>query len=303
MHDPSRSAHVNLTHLRSFYMVALEKSVSLAARRLGVSQPTLSKQLRALEDRHNVKLIGGVRPPLVLTPPGELLFEKARLLFETAASIGELLDPADGAGTTFLRLGTDSPPYAAEFVRAFLRQTPDSEFRVTISNAVETNRLLMQGHIDLAIICEPPIHAEYSYTPLYVDRLVAIVPAGWHGHGEGPVTVQVLAGETLLVRESTSRTLATLNGLLGEQELVPRRIMELHTREMIREGVAQGLGVSVMFRKECPPDARIRILPIDAENRSLAATGYLVMKGERKRLPTSLRAIAIASEMLARSSR
>ena len=121
---------VNFLHLRSFYAVASERSVSKAARRLNISQPTLSKQLKALEDRYKVKLIEGARPPLTLTSAGRALYEKAENLFGIADEIGALLGEDDIDSGALLRLGTDSPPYAAEFMAAFKAEVPNAQFRV-----------------------------------------------------------------------------------------------------------------------------------------------------------------------------
>lgn len=290
---------VNFLHLRSFYAVASEQSVSRAARRLNISQPTLSKQLKALEDRYKVKLIEGTRPPLTLTAAGSALFKKAETLFGIADEIGALLGEDDLDSAALLRLGTDSPPYAAEFMAAFKRQVPNALFRASIGTALQTNELLLKAQVDIGIICEPPAHNDYTYAPLYTDRLVAILPASWPDDGLGTFPVARLAGETMLVREASSRTLAMVNRLLADAEITPGQRMELHTREMIREAVAQGLGMSLMFEKECPPDCRIRVLPLDAPATMTEAKGYLVVRSERRRMPLIRQALATAKMMSA----
>lgn len=288
---------VNFLHLRSFYAVASERSVSRAARRLNISQPTLSKQLKALEDRYKVKLVEGTRPPLTLTTAGQELLEKARELFGIADEIGALLGEDDIDSGALLRLGTDSPPYAAEFMAAFKAEVPSAHFRVTIANAIQTNDLLLKAQVDIGIICEPTIQNDYTYAPIYSDRLVAILPAAWPDRGLATFPIARLADETVLVRESTSRTLATMNRLLADAEISPGKTMELHTREMIREAVAQGIGMSLMFERECPPDSRIRILPLDTRSSLIEVKGYLAVRTERKRMPLIRQALTIAKQM------
>lgn len=287
---------INFLHLRSFYAVASERSVSKAARRLNISQPTLSKQLKALEDRYQTKLIEGSRPPLTLTAAGSALFAKAEQLFSLADEIDALLGESDLDDEVLVRLGTDSPPYAAEFMAAFTKALPRSRFKVTIANAIQTNELLLQAQIDLGIICEPPIQNEYTYVPLYTDRLVAIVPAGWSGVPDR-LPLERLAAETLLVREPTSRTLAAVNRLLAEVGISPGCVMEFHTREMIREAVAHGLGMSLMFERECPPDSRIRAIPLETGSSAIYVNGYLAARSERKRMPIFRLAFDLAAEM------
>ncbi|WP_395336393.1 LysR family transcriptional regulator [Novosphingobium sp. BL-8H] len=289
---------VNFLHLRSFYAVASERSVSKAARRLNISQPTLSKQLKALEDRYKVKLIEGVRPPLTLTTAGRALYERAERLFGIADEIGALLGEDDIDSGALLRLGTDSPPCAAEFMAAFKAAVPNAHFRVTIANAMQTNELLLKAQIDIGIICEPPIESDYTYTPLYRDRLVAILPACWPDEGHTVLPLERMAGEVLLVREGTSRTLAAMNRILSEAGIAPGQTMELHTREMIREAVARGLGMSLMFEKECPPDSRIRVLPLDTASSLIEVKGYLAVRTERKRMPLIRQALTVARDMV-----
>lgn len=288
--------NVNLLHLRSFFAVAKARSVSKAARRLNMSQPTLSKQIKALEERHKIKLLEGRRPPLSLTPAGHVLFEKAEALFGTASEIDAILGTAAADTDRLLRVGTDSPPYAAAFLAELTAHVPQLQFRVTIANAAQTTSLLTDAQVDLGIICEPVIQSDYTYVPLYVDRLVAIVPAGMTLRG--PIRLADIVAQTLLVREPTSRTRAAGNRLLAEADLVPRRTMELHTREMIREAVAHGLGISLMFERECPPDARIRILPIDSTSSALFVKGYLAVRTEQKRIPLIRTALEVGKLML-----
>lgn len=288
---------LNYLHLRSFYAVALERNISKAARRLNISQPTLSKQIKALEERHKVKLIEGNRPPLRLTPAAEALLEKTRQLFETAEEIGAILGQEEIDETTLLRLGTDSPPYAAEFLAALAQRLPSLKFRVTVANATQTAQALVEAQIDLAILCDPIIRSDYIYEPIYRDSLVLVAPSGRTDLPER-ISLDLIAEETLLVREPSSRTLAMSQRLLSEHDVHVRSTMKLHTREMIREAVANGLGISLMFRKECPPDPRIRIIEIDAPATLLRTHGYLAVHNEHRRRMINRIALEVGAKMI-----
>ncbi len=285
---------LNFQHLRAFYAVASDQSVSRAARRLNISQSTLSKQVKALEERYQVTLIEGKRPPLTLTPVGADVYERARELFGIADDIGGLFGEVVADSTAVIRLGTDSPPYAADFMAAYLEAAPNTEFKTVIANAKATTELLLKAQIDLAIICDPFVHSDYTYVPLYTDRLAAILPADWPSDAADGFNLACLANETLLVREHSSRTLAAIGRLLVETDTVPRRTMEMHTREMIREAVARKIGISFMFREECPPDPRLKVMDINSNSRTLGVTGYLAVRTDRRRLPAIKRAVEIA---------
>jgi DNA-binding transcriptional LysR family regulator len=285
---------LNFQHLRAFYAVACDRSVTRAAKRLGVSQPTLSKQVKALEDRYHVKLIAGTRPPLELTPAGQALLERTRKLFEVSDDIEALMGdtpPEDGG---LIRIGTDSPPYAADLIATYQQQSPNLDFKVTIGNARETNELLMAASIDIAIVCEPIGNNEYTYQPYYEDELIAVVPAHWRVPNDGRFELNCLADQILLVREATSRTRATMNRVLEAGNVATGRMMEFHTREMIREAVAQGIGISFMFARECPQDPRLMRLPLDLQTPAARITGYIACRSERRRHPAIRKAFDIA---------
>jgi DNA-binding transcriptional LysR family regulator len=119
--------------------------VTRAARRLNISQPTLSKQLKALEDRYKVKLIEGTRPPLTLTSAGEALFERAKVLFVVAEEIDAILGEDDLESGAILRLGTDSPPFAAEFMAAFQQKSAANAVSGNNSQRAANQRVADEG--------------------------------------------------------------------------------------------------------------------------------------------------------------
>ncbi|MND31970.1 HTH-type transcriptional activator CmpR [compost metagenome] len=285
---------VNFQQLRSFHAVASDRSVTRAANRLAMTQPTLSKQIKDLEARYQVQLFSGSRPPLTLTTAGEALFEKTRCLFQTSADIEAMLGDTPPEEGGLLRIGTDSPPYAADLIAAYAREAPNLDFKVTIGNAKDTNQLLMNASVDIAVVCEPIGHNDYTYRPFYEDRLVAIAAVD-APEAESPIfDPGLLSRRVLLTREPGSRTRRAMERLLEASNIQPFRVMEVHTREMIRETVARDLGVSFMFARECPPDARIRVMELDVEPALIRVSGYIACRTERRRHPAIRRALELA---------
>src|SRR5215469_10563169 len=167
---------VNHQHLRAFHVIATEGSISRAARRLNVSQPTLSQQLKALEGRHRAALFDGRKPPLRLTAFGQQLFDLTHKLFVTSQDIDDLLRDSEARMTADLRLGSDSPFFAVRLAAAIRNKSPATMIRVRIGNAVETFSWLRDGQIDAGIVSDPPGDNAFSYEPLFSDRLMVAVP-------------------------------------------------------------------------------------------------------------------------------
>ena len=288
---------VNHQHLRAFHAIAVEGSFSRAARRLNVAQPTLSQQIKALENRHQATLFEGRRPPLRLTPMGQELFALTQRMFATSEAIGELLGDSDNVALASIRLGADSPGYAALLARALISSHPDMAMVVRIDNARETLRHLQDAVVDVAIVSAPPMDGQFFYEPLFADYLSVCVPAAHPLAHEAAFPLKALAGERLLVREPASKTRAAMEVLLAAVDVSPDRVFELHSREAIREAIALGLGVSLFFSNECPPDRRLAFVKPDHSAGRAQLTGYIVGRTERRRTAI-MRAVLKAAEPL-----
>jgi DNA-binding transcriptional LysR family regulator len=292
---------VNHQHLRAFHAIASEGSISRAARRLNLSQPTLSQQLKALEARHHLALFDGRKPPLRLTRSGQDLFALTNRLFQASGAIEEFVGDDAVARLTQLRLGSDSPIYAARMTKALRSDFPELTIKVVIGNARETLKGLVEAQLDAAIVSDPPGDSHYAYVPLFSDRLMAALGVLHPRAREGAYPLSALADDPLLVREATSRTRLATEQLLAAEGVEPRELIELHTRETIREGVAIGLGVSLFLASECPPDPRIAYLSLRPRKsaRGPILSGFLVCLAERRRSPVMRRVMALAEALAA----
>lgn len=290
---------VNHQHLRAFHAIASEGSISRAARRLNVAQPTLSQQLKALEERHQAVLFDGRKPPLKLTALGSELFALTQRLFTASGVIDELLgdDPSQRLST--VRLGSDSPIYGARMAAKLREHHPDLGIQVRIGNARETLQWLDDAKVDVAIVSDPPGDNQYAYMPLFEDWFMVAMGADHPRAKDGCFPLAALAQARLLVREPSSRTRVATEQLLARAQIVPLDVIELHTRDTIREGVALGLGVSLFVSSECPPDSRISYAPLErsakVSNQGLA--GFVVCLAEHKRTRLMRSIVAITEDL------
>ena len=270
-------------HLRAFHAIAVERGVSRAARRLNVSQPTLSQQLKALEARHAVSLFENRKSPLKLTAAGRDLFALTQRLFATASDIDDMLGETTGLTGGVLRLGSDSPLYAARVVDRFRKNHPQTGVQVRMGNAQEVMQWLSEAQIDAALASDPPADAMFSYDPLYTDRLSCAMPVGHRLSALDRIPIDALADEVLLSRERNSKTRAFTERALADSGTTPVAILEFQGREAIREAIALGLGISIFFASECPPDRRIDYRPLDTGGYAYELRSFLFCQSERRR--------------------
>lgn len=287
----------NHQHLRAFHAIAVEGGVSRAARRLNVSQPTLSQQLKSLEARHGVTLFESRKTPLRLTAAGRDLFALTQKLFATAGDIDALLGESAGLTGGALRLGSDHPYYAARLVQMVHCHHPLADVQVRMGNARDVMRWLGDAQIDAAIASDPPGDGSFSYEPLASDGLSCALPNDHPLAAHATVPIHAIAAETLLLREAGSKTRTFSERAMADADVAPRWSIELQSRETIREGIALGLGISVFFTSECPPDPRITYRPLDTGGLAYALQTYLVCQTERRRSPLMRALQAIAADL------
>jgi len=219
----------SLSSLRLFVQVARIGSFSEAGRRMNITQPALSRTIRALEDNLGVRLFDRGAHRITLSPQGEALLGVAeRLTGEFDAAFGELASVFAGHGG---RLVVGAVPamaagVAAQALAGFTRSHPQVDIVLRDADASLLYQDLRERHIDLAIA--PPIEdGETLFEPLFDDPLVAIVPAGSREDTGTPASWSLLARHPYIA--------------IGRRS---------HVRTMVEQGLAQA-GVEVRPRYEC----------------------------------------------------
>ena len=204
-------------------------------------------------------------------------------MFATSEEIEYLLDERGGGDRHRIRLVSDSPVHAARLAQTAMRDIDGIEVEVQIDNSHGTLARLLDARADVAIISDPQIDPRLFYRPLFVDTLAVVVAAHHPLAGAATFPLARIAEECLLVREVSSKTRGAMESLLGAHGIAPRRKIELHSRETIREGVALGLGISLFFASECPPDARLAAVMPAAQPDATLLTSYFVCRSEQRR--------------------
>lgn len=149
---------MNLVQLQYFAAVVEEGSISAAARRLHLSQPPLSIQIRNLETEYGVRLLDRGARRARVTPAGELLYEYAVRILEMTHAAEDDLESLKAGQQASLRLGIISSGECPELLQGlaeFRRQYPDIAFRIFDRNTYELQQDIEKQRIDLAVIRTP----------------------------------------------------------------------------------------------------------------------------------------------------
>jgi DNA-binding transcriptional LysR family regulator len=156
------SGLMELRHLRYFVMAAEEEHFGRAARRLNVSEPTLSEQLRDLERDVGVRLFERLTRGVRLTAAGMAFLEDTRRILEGARAAAERARRVDRGETGLLRIGRipDPPPRSSEIIARLLAtfrvRHPEVDMQAMHGSSAEQAAALREGRIDVAIVYSTP---------------------------------------------------------------------------------------------------------------------------------------------------
>lgn len=254
-----------VNQLKAFFAVARLGSITLAAKQLALSQPTVTTQIRALEEQYGVELFhrGGGR--LTLSDAGRRLLPRVDALLQQELDIEfALRNSAELQGGT-LRLGATAPYYTLTLAQRFRARHPRVELSVAAGNSRQMVDALLAYQVDLATSSHLEEDARLHRVELGSDPLVLLLPRGHALARRAAVPLAALASETLLARERGSMTRALSEEALERAGVRPRDQMEIASREALREAVVRGLGVSIFAAHETGRHPELVALPFEED--------------------------------------
>ncbi|MBO9355046.1 LysR family transcriptional regulator [Bordetella petrii] len=247
---------MDFRQLRYFVAVAEELSFSAAARRLHVSQPPLSLQVKALEEELGSVLLNRSNRKVELTEAGSLFLEQARHALAHLERAGDVVRQAARGEAGELRISfTASVPMFEAFpriVQAFRARHPGARADLTHLSTGQQLRALADQSVDIGFLRPSPLFeppADIAVSQLWADRLVAVLPANHPlARRPEPLPMAALADESFIL---FPRGLGC--GLFEHVTVLASRAgFAPHVRQEAREGatiiglVAAGMGVSVL---------------------------------------------------------
>ena len=199
---------MDIRSLRYFLAVAREENMTRAAEILHVTQPTLSKTLKALEEELGKKLFTRKSFSIRLTDEGMLLRDRAEDLVAMADKIEQefiSLDDITGGDLYFGLAESYQMRYLAREIRKFKSAYPSLNYHITSGDTEQVTEKLDKGLLDFAVICsELPDTRKYDYITFpKKDIWGAVMPAGHPLARKKTITVDDLIGEPLFCSEQS----------------------------------------------------------------------------------------------------
>ena len=270
------------TQIRAFDAVAREGSFSRAAEALGLTQPALTIQVKALEETYGVKLLNRSRRSVQLTEMGERLFRMSRRYASLEEQMREILVESTELESGRLSLTADGPHIAMGVFARFLARHPKIELSVAMGNTRFVRDQLLERRTDLAILPGVDRHPQIHAMPLWRHTAVVIVANDHAWASRKSVDLAELDGQAMVSREEGSNTRRVTHQAMVKAGVRPRIVLELGSREAVCEAVGAGLGFGMVWQTEAQGSTRFRTLAL--RDVAITSTDHVAcLKSERMR--------------------
>ncbi|HZZ00334.1 MAG TPA: LysR substrate-binding domain-containing protein [Candidatus Baltobacteraceae bacterium] len=221
-------------------------SFTRAAEALGVTQPSVSQQVRELERVAGISLVQPRGRSIVLTPLGkELAAIGARVAIERDRAARIAADYCAGiAGRLVLAASLTTSAYVVPQAIARLQENrPDADVQLRVANTHDVAEMVANDVVDLGIVEGHVDRPELLVVSFSEDRLICVAPKA-NGYAGARMIPGDVRDATLLVREDGSGTREAVLQALDSHGFSFRRIASFGSNEAIKAGVANGLGIA-----------------------------------------------------------
>jgi aminoethylphosphonate catabolism LysR family transcriptional regulator len=253
---------MRLTQLRSFYAVAQTGSFTKAADMLHLSQPTLTTQVRLLEDRYQVELFFRHGRQVVLTEIGEQLLQIAQQMFNLEGDAISLLEDVGELRSGHLRVAAVGPYHVTQMLVEFNRRYPAVRVSVSAGNSENVLEGLLHYRADVGVLAQVVADSRFLSVPFAQHPVVIFVHSQHRFSRRRAIRIAELRGERMILREAGSTTRKALDAALRRAGVEVQVVMEVESREVIREAVAQGIGIAAVSEVEYVPGPGLHAVKI-----------------------------------------
>lgn len=253
---------MRLTQLRSFYAVARMGSFTGAAEHLHVSQPTITTQVKFLEESYNVELFHRRGRRVQLTQVGEQLMQLAQQIFTLESDAVSLLNDAGELRSGQLRVAAVGPYHVTRMLADFAQHYPGIKVSVSTGNSQDVLDRLLDYRADVGVLAQIVRDDRFLSVP-FSQHPVGIFTSSTHRFARRrSIRLAELQGERMVMREPGSTTRKALELALERARVQPEVVMEISSREVIREAVLQGIGIAAVSTVEYVPGPGLHLVTI-----------------------------------------
>lgn len=239
---------MNLHHLAVFHAVAETGGINRASERLLVSQPAVSRQVRALEEALGVALLERLPRGVRLTDAGNTLADYARRLFALEEQAEAVLADLRSLRTGVLRVGGSMSLgnyFLPDVIAEFSNSHPGVEVSLEVGNTDIVLNAVKQNRVDIGFVEGAFDEQQFASETFMHDELIVIAPRNHQLIGKRRLSFSQLCRHACVMREPGSGTRATLDAILHQAGVQHAFNLTLGSPEAVKRAVQSGAGLAV----------------------------------------------------------
>ncbi|KNC90281.1 LysR family transcriptional regulator [Trabulsiella odontotermitis] len=245
---------MDIRTLRYFVEVVRQQSFTRAAEKLFVTQPTISKMLKNLEDELNCTLLIRDGRKLLLTDTGRVVFERGLAILGEFRQLEAELSDINHLHSGVLRLGI--PPMVGMLmagpISLFRQRYPGVELKIAEFGGLTVQQAVMNGELDVAMTALPVEEENGMATlPLFSHPLCVLAPRSGEWINTDRVTPEQLARHPLLIYNEDFALSRQLMQLFTRHNVKPRIAVRSGQWDFLAAMVQAGVGVAILPEPIC----------------------------------------------------
>jgi DNA-binding transcriptional LysR family regulator len=240
--------------LKVFCTVAETKSFSKTSEIIHLTQPAVSLQIQAIEEKYETKLFDRSSSTVTLTPSGEILYKYAKEILALYASAEKAIgkQTAIVKGSLTVGAGSNIGNYLLPSVITEFKQLhPKIKIYLIVGNTKRVIELLNAGNIDIGLVEGDVTRQRMSVKKLLSDELLIIVSSNHPWAKRKEIPVSEILKEPFILREAGSGTRQIMEKFLARHGIAIHDMQIstiLGSTEAIKDAVENGLGISIISR-------------------------------------------------------
>lgn len=258
---------MDIRHLQYFMEVARLGSFTKAAEALFITQPTISKTIRSLEDELGAKLFNRIGRTVELTDAGKVIQHQALIIVKSFQNLSSELDDLRNLKTGHLRIGL--PPmigsrFFPQIIGKFHQLYPDVTIQLFENGGKKVEQDVANGALDIGVTVLPVTENVLNHFSFTEEKLNLLVPNHHRFAQQDCAELSALAEDSFIIFSEDFTLHGRIIDACIRAGFQPKVIYESSQWDLISEMVGAGLGVALLPETICQQISRdhVHILPL-----------------------------------------
>lgn len=277
--------HLTLRQLKVFEAVAAYRSYTEAAKKMHMTQPAVSMQIKQLEEQAGLTLFDRLGKQVSITHAGEELLHYSKTIHQQLEEAEQVLEELKGMkrGKLHLTMASTANYFAPQLIAAFHHEYPDAKVNLDVTNRAGLISAVENNTTDMAIMGRPPKGHNLVGIPFIDNPLVAIAAPAHPLAKKKNISLNELKDETFIVREKSSGTRIAVDRFFSEHNIELPARMEMNRSEAVKQAVMAELGLGIVSLHTVEMELALkRLVVLNVEDFPILRKWHIVhRKGKR----------------------